>query len=136
MRKLHEQMKELVQCQGKQTKEYIDKKYKEILDTDNIDINELNKVINILRNTLNSDEDIITVLKGLVERNTNKTKEIENILVEFKTSNISLKRDMENANKNAKECLRTLEDDIFIDVSELCTIFGNSLVGPDISEDL
>jgi len=136
MRKLHKQMRELVKCQGQQTKKFVEDKLNKFIDLNDIDLNELNKTLADIKAAINDDEDTFKLIDGIIS--TNKTKLSG---LELSINSLSLKQEetadmIKDTNKKTKECLRIVEEDIYIDVSELCSIYGDALNNDTVSEDL
>jgi len=136
MNKLNEQMKELVRCQGNQTREYIEKKMKNFIDVKDFDIDELQKTLNEIKVAIKDDEDTFKLIDGIMATNKSKITQINLSLDETKGSIKALSADNIQINRKLKECLRVQEEDMGINVSELCAIFGNALSGPEIDEKL
>jgi len=136
MNKLNEQMKELVRCQGTQTREYIEKKMKNFIDVKDFDIDELQKTLNEIKVAIKDDKDTFKLIDGIMSTNKSKITQINLSLDEAKGSIKALSTDNIRINRKIKECLRVQEEDMGINVSELCAIFGNTLSGPEIDEKL
>jgi septation ring formation regulator EzrA len=136
MKKINEQMKELVRCQGNQTREYIEKKMKNFIDVKDFDIDELQKTLDEIKGAIKDDEDTFKLIDGIMSTNKSKITQINLSLDETKGSIKALSDDNVQINRKLKECLRVQEEDMDINVSELCAIFGNALSGPEIDEKL
>lgn len=136
MKKLNEQMKELVRCQGNQTREYVEKKMKNFIDVKDFDIDELQKTLDEIKGAIKDDEDTFKLIDGIMSTNKSKITQINLSLDETKGSIKALSDDNVQINRKLKECLRVQEEDMDINVSELCAIFGNALSGPEIDEKL
>jgi septation ring formation regulator EzrA len=136
MKKINEQMKELVRCQGNQTREYVEKKMKNFIDVKDFDIDELQKTLDEIKGAIKDDEDTFKLIDGIMSTNKSKITQINLSLDETKGSIKALSDDNVQINRKLKECLRVQEEDMDINVSELCAIFGNALSGPEIDEKL
>jgi septation ring formation regulator EzrA len=136
MKKLHKQMKELVKCQGEQTREYVEAKLKNFMDGEEINISELLHTLEELKQAIASDENTFKLIDGMVETNKNKLSIINNTIIEIRDDIKSINEDNILINRRLKECLRIQEEDMVINVSELCVIFGNALNDAKIDDTL
>jgi chromosome segregation ATPase len=129
-------MKELVECQGNATREYVEKKLSGFIDVDNFDINELQETIKEIQNIVKSDENSFKLINGLLETNKNKLFTIENTIEEIKGKNKELQDDIAKSNRTSKECLRIVEEDFVLNISELCAVYSNTLNKLSLDEEL
>jgi len=136
MQRLHKQMKELVQCQGKQTREYVQSKLKNFMDADEINVSELQETLETIKKAIASDENTFKLIQGIIETNKNKLFDINNTIIEIQGSIKTLNDDNIVINRKIKECLRVQEEDMVLNVSELCAIFGNALNDTEIDDTL
>jgi len=136
MQRLHKQMKELVQCQGKQTREYVEGKLKNFMDADEINVTELQETLDTIKQAIASDENTFKLIEGIIETNKSKLFNINNTIVEIQGSIKIINDDNIIINRKIKECLRVQEEDMVLNISELCAIFGSSLSDSEVDETL
>jgi len=136
MYKLQKQMKELVECQANTTREYIENKLGGFIAAEKIDIKELEETINEIKKIIESDDDSFKLINGLLETNKNKLIIIENTIEELKGKDKDLQEDIAKTNRTSKECLRIVEEDMVLNISELCAIYTNTLNKFSIDEEL
>jgi len=136
MYKLQKQMKELVECQANATREYIENKLGGFIAAEKIDIKELEETINEIKKIIESDDDSFKLINGLLETNKNKLIIIENTIEELKDKDKDLQEDIAKTNRTSKECLRIVEEDMVLNISELCAIYTNTLNKISVDEEL
>jgi DNA repair exonuclease SbcCD ATPase subunit len=134
--KLQKQLRELIACQGHQTRDYVEGKLKNFLDVEDINIQELNRTIKEIKSAIESDEDTFKLINGIIESNKNKLKQVEMDVETLKEDKVIYEDDIKRINATTKECLRVVEEDLFVDVSELCNIYGSALHSVKSDDDL
>jgi hypothetical protein len=136
MDRLQSQMRELVKVQGDATREFVEEKLKDFIVADNIDIAELEKTIQEIKAAIESDEDTFKLVRGIVDTNKSKLNSIEQSIKELQIVDSTISSTITTANRNSKECLRIVEEDLVLNASELADIYRNALFSNTVSEAL
>jgi len=129
-------MKELVKAQGESTRDFIEGKLKGFIDADNIDIEALKETLKNIKLAIEADEDTFKLVQGIVDTNKSKLNEIEQSINELQIKDKELNNLISIANRNSKECLRTVEEDLVLNTSELIDIYRNALFSTSVNESL
>jgi len=135
MDRLQSQMRELVECQGKATKKFVEEKLKNFIGATDIDIIELEKTINQIKVAIEADEDTFKLINGIIDTNQNKLQTVLTSIDEIKIVQKTLGDNIIIVNRTTKECLRIIEEDLVLNVSELCSLYSNSLNSIDVETE-
>ena len=136
MRRLQEQMKELMKCQGHQTKKYVEAKLNKFIETENIDIQELNDTLAEIKKAIEADDNTFKLIQGIIDTNKSRIIAIATTTDDLSNKIINQDKKILNIEKDTKECLRIAEEDFLLDVSELCDTFSGALFSTEIDVSL
>jgi len=136
MDRLQSQMRELLKAQGENTRDFVEEKLKYFIDTDDVDVQALKETIKDIKLAIEPDENTFKLIQGMIDINKSKLNSIEQSINELQIKDKELNDLISTANRNSKECLRVVEEDLVLNTSELIDIRRNALFSTSIDESL
>ncbi len=136
MDRLQSQMRELVKCQATGTKKFVEDKLANFIGVKDFNMEELKHTLSELKLALDNDEDTLKIINGIIDTNKNKLTSISSDVEALKITQKTLGDNYVTANRNIKECRRVIEEDMVLNISELCSIFNNELNSNSSVEEL